>query len=121
MRNGPWSAFKTKQQAKARFFLAKVANQKTLNLLARCDRVPLGRPSREDHEAVCTEHAHHSTTHLVLVGRLDFDVALRCHRDDCSLVLWSFIQPNIVYDLERKTKRPRVRNKLFFATKKHIR
>lgn len=50
------------------FFLAKVANQKTLNLLARRDRVPFGRPSREDHEAVCAEHAHHSTTHLVFVG-----------------------------------------------------
>lgn len=81
------------------FFLAKVANQKTFNLLSRRNGVPFGRPSREDHEAVCAEHVHHATTHLVLVGRLDLDAALWCHRDDCSLILWSFIQPNIMCNL----------------------
>jgi hypothetical protein len=80
MAHGRHSKQKNKnKQRRLFFFLAKVANQKTLNLLASRDGVPFGRPSREDHEAVCAEHAHHTTTHLVFVGRLDLDAALWCH------------------------------------------
>lgn len=83
--------------------LDKFANQQTFHFITTRKTCPLRCAPGQHQQTVGPQHGYHAAAHLVHVRRLRLD-PLVGHRDDRPLVLWSFVQADIMSYLKKIPK-----------------